>query len=75
LKKIIENGGENIRIVAAGGDGTTMWVIECLINFKIDVMRCILIPLPLGTGNDFSNSLGTYYFFYDKGGELILPKI
>ncbi len=61
IKKIVDNNDETLRIVVAGGDGSIMWVIECMIHFKIDVMKCVVIPLPLGTGNDFSNSLGLYY--------------
>lgn len=35
-----------------------MWVIESLVEFHIDTDRCIIIPFPFGTGNDFSNALG-----------------
>lgn len=35
-----------------------MWVVEEMIYFGLDVNRCIIIPLPFGTGNDFSNAVG-----------------
>lgn len=30
-------------------------------------MKCIIIPLPLGTGNDFSNTLGNLCIFISLG--------
>lgn len=48
-----------MKVVIGGGDGTIMWVIETLLAHKIDVMRCVIIPFPFGTGNDFSNCLGS----------------
>ena len=34
-----------------------MWVVEEVINFGLDVNKCVIIQLPFGTGNDFSNSI------------------
>jgi diacylglycerol kinase (ATP) len=47
-----------LNVVIGGGDGTTIWVVESLIKAKIDILKCVIIPFPFGTGNDFSNSLG-----------------
>jgi diacylglycerol kinase (ATP) len=57
LKNLTES--TTVRVVIAGGDGTIMWVIESMISHEVEVDRCVIVPLPLGTGNDFSNSLGT----------------
>ncbi|CAD8169782.1 unnamed protein product [Paramecium octaurelia] len=45
-------------IVMAGGDGSIMWIVGLLLQYQIDLNRCIIIPFPFGTGNDFANSLG-----------------
>lgn len=42
----------------AGGDGTVLSVVEYLHLSEIDLNKCIFGHLPLGTGNDLSNSLG-----------------
>lgn len=49
---------KQLPVVIAGGDGTTMWVIEQMLEQKINIESVILIPLPCGTGNDFSIALG-----------------
>lgn len=49
-----------IKLIIAGGDGTTMWVVENLIQYEIDTDKVVIVPLPFGTGNDFSNALGIY---------------
>ena len=41
-----------------GGDGTIMWVVSELFNYKIDPYKIPLGVLPFGTGNDFSQYLG-----------------
>lgn len=43
--------------VICGGDGTVMWVVQELYNFKIDPQGVPLAVIPLGTGNDFSQTL------------------
>ncbi|CAD8102521.1 unnamed protein product [Paramecium sonneborni] len=48
----------DIHIVIGGGDGSIMWIVGLLLQHQIDLNRCIIIPLPLGTGNDFANTLG-----------------
>ena len=47
-----------IKILAAGGDGTTLNLVEDLKRNGIPLERCIFGHIPLGTGNDISNSLG-----------------
>ena len=54
---------ENLRVVAAGGDGTINWVINMLCNFycsnpQNNGFRPPLSIIPLGTGNDMSRVLG-----------------
>ncbi|BBM86388.1 diacylglycerol/lipid kinase family protein [Candidatus Uabimicrobium amorphum] len=46
-------GWECDLLVSAGGDGTLLYVINSLKDFQVPLM-----PLPLGTGNDFSSMLG-----------------
>ena len=58
-EKIKKNIDENkIRILIGGGDGTVLSIIEDLYNYKIDLTKCLFGHIPLGTGNDLSNSLG-----------------
>lgn len=42
----------------AGGDGSIMWIVELLLMHEVNIHKCILIPFPFGTGNDFANTLG-----------------
>jgi diacylglycerol kinase (ATP) len=44
--------------VICGGDGTVMWVVSEIAKNGIDPMLVHLAIMPLGTGNDFSRSLG-----------------
>ena len=48
----------NIKIIIGGGDGTILRLIEELKKNNIVMERCIFGSMPLGTGNDLSNSLG-----------------
>ena len=48
----------NIKIIIGGGDGTILRLIEELKKNDIIMERCIFGSMPLGTGNDLSNSLG-----------------
>lgn len=50
--------GLNIYVIACGGDGTTIWVIEELIKAKVNIANVIVGVLPLGTGNDYSIATG-----------------
>ncbi len=56
IKKTIDE--RKIRILIGGGDGTVLSIIEDLYNNNIDLTKCLFGHLPLGTGNDLSNSLG-----------------
>lgn len=47
-----------IKVLIGGGDGSVFSTIESFIKNGIDVNYCIFGHLPLGTGNDLSNSLG-----------------
>ena len=49
---------KHFRVIVCGGDGTVMWVVEEMINYKIDQNKCPIGILPFGTGNDFSRVLG-----------------
>lgn len=53
-----ENRSSKLKVISGGGDGTTSWVLKSLVENKIDLNLCIIIPFPFGTGNDFSNALG-----------------
>lgn len=35
-----------------------MWIIELMLQAGIDIERVAIVPLPCGTGNDFSMQLG-----------------
>lgn len=46
------------RIIICGGDGTVLWVIQEVIDAGISISRVAFGIIPIGTGNDFSRSLG-----------------
>lgn len=50
--------GKILKVLIAGGDGTTLSIIEGLDKQGIKLQKCIFSHIPLGTGNDFSNALG-----------------
>ena len=45
-------------VVVGGGDGTFMWVVTELSNFKIDHFKVPIAIIPLGTGNDLAQVFG-----------------
>ena len=47
-----------IRTLIGGGDGTVLSMIENFIKNGTDINYCIFGHIPLGTGNDLSNTLG-----------------
>ena len=47
-----------IKTLIAGGDGTVLSMIESFIKNGTDINYCMFGHIPLGTGNDLSNSLG-----------------
>ena len=59
IKKYISSFPNNkIKILIGGGDGSTVRFIEELINEEINLSKCIFGIIPIGTGNDLSNTLG-----------------
>lgn len=55
-----------MRIIICGGDGTIPWVLARAKEAALDFTKIAFGILPIGTGNDFSRSLGwgasTLYF-------------
>ena len=49
---------QKIKTLIAGGDGTVLSMIESFIKNGTDINYCTFGHIPLGTGNDLSNSLG-----------------
>ena len=49
---------KQIKILIGGGDGSTVRFLEELINDEVNLSKCIFGTIPIGTGNDLSNSLG-----------------
>ena len=56
--KTINDENSKVRTLIAGGDGTVLTMIEGFQKDGIDINYCIFGHIPLGTGNDLSNSLG-----------------
>lgn len=48
----------DFRVIVVGGDGTIPWVLGEVLNEGINLARITLGIIPIGTGNDFSRSLG-----------------
>ena len=46
------------RVIICGGDGTIPWVLSEILNEGISLTRIIFGIIPIGTGNDFSRSIG-----------------
>jgi diacylglycerol kinase family enzyme len=44
-----------------GGDGTIPWVLKLALDAKIDFEKVAIGIVPIGTGNDFSRSVGWGY--------------
>lgn len=58
MKKLHQKGEKNIRVVVSGGDGTILWVVGLVMQMGIDINDLAFAINPIGTGNDFSRSLG-----------------
>ena len=49
---------QQFRVIICGGDGTIPWVLSCILSEGISLTRIVFGIVPIGTGNDFSRSLG-----------------
>jgi diacylglycerol kinase (ATP) len=49
---------KNVNLIICGGDGTVLWVVSAAINAGINLDDVCFGIIPIGTGNDFSRSLG-----------------
>lgn len=58
IKKLIDNQEPNLRVIISGGDGTILWVVNELQISGIDPNDLVFGINPIGTGNDFSRSVG-----------------
>jgi diacylglycerol kinase (ATP) len=56
--RFVNQGRKDFRIIICGGDGTIPWVLGELLKVGIDLTSIVLGIIPIGTGNDFSRSLG-----------------
>lgn len=45
-------------VIICGGDGTILWVVEEVVKAGVDMGKVCFGVIPIGTGNDFSRSLG-----------------
>lgn len=50
-------GDERLVVVVCGGDGSMSSVVTNLSKEGVDMDHCVFVPMPVGTGNDLSNSL------------------
>ena len=48
----------DMRVIICGGDGSVLWVVQEVIDAGADLEKIIFGIIPIGTGNDFSRSLG-----------------
>lgn len=49
---------KNLNIIICGGDGTVLWVVNEVLRVGVDASAVCFGIIPIGTGNDFSRSLG-----------------
>lgn len=47
-----------MRVVICGGDGTVLWVVQEIIDTGVNASKITFGIIPIGTGNDFSRTLG-----------------
>ncbi len=45
-------------MVICGGDGTMIWGVEETLFAGVDLNKIVFCCIPIGTGNDFSRTLG-----------------
>lgn len=58
LKSMSSQKDSHCYAIVCGGDGTVMWVVTEMVKNGINVKNVPIGIVPLGTGNDFSRSLG-----------------
>ena len=59
IKEYFDNfPNNNLKILLGGGDGTVLRIVEDLFKKNINLHKCIFGNIPMGTGNDLSNSMG-----------------
>ncbi len=56
--KVDRAGRGKVYAVVCGGDGTVLWVVSIIDQFGIEFDKIAFCIIPIGTGNDFSRSLG-----------------
>lgn len=70
LIQSVDHSINKIVVLAGGGDGTVNWLLEELIDAKIDFGKIVFGAFPLGTGNDFAKNLGwREYKIFNNGFE------
>jgi len=57
VKNFIVSNTE-FRVIICGGDGTIPWVLTEILNEGLSLTRIVFGIIPIGTGNDFSRSIG-----------------
>lgn len=55
---IIEATSIEIYVIACGGDGTVIWLIDELVANKVNFNTIAITLMPFGTGNDFAIACG-----------------
>lgn len=48
----------DVRIIICGGDGTIIWGVEECHKAGLNFEKLLIACLPIGTGNDFSRTIG-----------------
>ena len=54
IARELTSGGEKVRLIAMGGDGT----LHEILNGAADPSKCKLGVIPIGSGNDFATAVG-----------------
>ena len=49
---------QKVKVLIASGDGTVISMVDDFVKKGVDINYCIFGHIPLGTGNDLSNTLG-----------------
>ncbi|KRX07080.1 ATP-NAD kinase-like domain [Pseudocohnilembus persalinus] len=72
MKQKEEEKYSQVRAVVCGGDGSIIWVIDEMINAKIQVANVAISAIAIGTGNDFCRAMGWGTETFDSiGGETL----